>query len=470
MKNSLRIFLTYLFLLIVCPVFLHSQDFQKGIFIDIPGNNFDFDISESASYPGVQTYITWINKIDSNYTVYLKKISPEIGDNVIVISDTQIKSNTKIAFDDEGHAIKIAWQSYSKGAYQVYERDFINDNFNDAILIRGLISSDPQMSLSANRIVWIEDGSLYLMNFYPIISSPIIIDSSGVLSPDIQKDDDQSYTRVLYVKINNYGSHTIKMAEYDGSNWNFEVFAVGNNKNPKFGVGDFGMSFEKMENQVSKITYTSYIYAVFMTTANENCNYRNSQVLSYDIPIGSDETNVPFFVSFDTDSMEDNSEVLIKTFYFGSYDSLINVSNMEGNDYKPKIAFVSINDTVYAAIFWLHESNSKIDIWFAKAKFIPIFSSVENDNFYVNTFQLKQNYPNPFNPSTKIEYQIPKSEFVSIKVYDLLGREIATLVNEKESAGNYEVEFDASDLSSGVYLYQMVAGNFSSTKKFIYMK
>ena len=143
---------------------------------------------------------------------------------------------------------------------------------------------------------------------------------------------------------------------------------------------------------------------------------------------------------------------------------------MEGNDYKPKIAFVSINDTVYAAIFWLHESNSKIDIWFAKAKFIPIFSSVENDNFYVNTFQLKQNYPNPFNPSTKIEYQIPKSEFVSIKVYDLLRREIATLVNEKESAGNYEVEFDGSDLSSGVYLYQMVAGNFSSTKKFIYMK
>ena len=97
-------------------------------------------------------------------------------------------------------------------------------------------------------------------------------------------------------------------------------------------------------------------------------------------------------------------------------------------------------------------------------------TSVNNKFISVNSYYLSDAYPNPFNPSTKIEYRIPHSEFVSIKVYDMLGREIATLVNEKKSSGKYEVEFDGSNFSSGVYLYQMIAGDFISTKKFIYMK
>ncbi len=69
-------------------------------------------------------------------------------------------------------------------------------------------------------------------------------------------------------------------------------------------------------------------------------------------------------------------------------------------------------------------------------------------------FELSQNYPNPFNPFTKIVYHLPKSSLVQFKVYDLLGREIASLVNEQKPAGSYEVNFDASDIPSGVYIYQ----------------
>ncbi|MEJ2105519.1 MAG: T9SS type A sorting domain-containing protein, partial [Ignavibacteriaceae bacterium] len=84
-----------------------------------------------------------------------------------------------------------------------------------------------------------------------------------------------------------------------------------------------------------------------------------------------------------------------------------------------------------------------------------------------NKFVLSQNYPNPFNPSTLINYSIPDNSFVTIKVYDLLGKEVATLVNEEKPFGNYAVEFDGSDLSSGVYFYRMQAGGFSNIKKFI---
>jgi hypothetical protein len=85
-------------------------------------------------------------------------------------------------------------------------------------------------------------------------------------------------------------------------------------------------------------------------------------------------------------------------------------------------------------------------------------------------FSLYQNYPNPFNPSTTIRYEIPEQSFVTIKVFDILGNEIATLVNEEKPAENYEVEFSAQGLSSGIYFYSLSTGNFLFTKKMIVLK
>jgi hypothetical protein len=85
-------------------------------------------------------------------------------------------------------------------------------------------------------------------------------------------------------------------------------------------------------------------------------------------------------------------------------------------------------------------------------------------------FVLSQNFPNPFNPSTRINYFVPKESFVSIKVYDFLGREVTTLVNETKSTGSYEIVFDASNLPSGTYFYTLIAENYSSTMKMILLK
>ena len=85
-------------------------------------------------------------------------------------------------------------------------------------------------------------------------------------------------------------------------------------------------------------------------------------------------------------------------------------------------------------------------------------------------FILEQNYPNPFNPSTKISWRSPASGWQTLKIYDILGREVATLVNEYRSAGKYEVEFNASNLPNGVYFYRIQAGNFIDTKKMILLR
>lgn len=100
---------------------------------------------------------------------------------------------------------------------------------------------------------------------------------------------------------------------------------------------------------------------------------------------------------------------------------------------------------------------------------ITITRVEENKNTPIE-FVLYQNHPNPFNPITKIYYSIPKRSNVVIKVYDMLGKEITTLVNEEKPTGNYEVAFDSYSLSSGVYVYQLKAGSFVESKKMILLK
>jgi len=116
---------------------------------------------------------------------------------------------------------------------------------------------------------------------------------------------------------------------------------------------------------------------------------------------------------------------------------------------------------------WLN-SNATTRIW--EITFPGLGTSTEDQDEIVQDFSLEQNYPNPFNPSTNIRYQLPVSSDVSLKVYDMLGREVETLVNSRQSAGTHQVEFDASKLASGVYLYRLRAGSVSLTRQMVLMK
>jgi hypothetical protein len=104
-------------------------------------------------------------------------------------------------------------------------------------------------------------------------------------------------------------------------------------------------------------------------------------------------------------------------------------------------------------------------------KYKPSISSVQDEEEYIpEKFILQQSYPNPFNPSATIAYQIPELSLVTIKVYDLLGREVVTLVDEFKPAGKYETEFNAANLPSGVYFYQLKSGGFIQSMKMVLMK
>jgi hypothetical protein len=121
-----------------------------------------------------------------------------------------------------------------------------------------------------------------------------------------------------------------------------------------------------------------------------------------------------------------------------------------------------------------------VEYTFSEYKIVPRYNSdfegyepiiIDNvQDFHPNKFALLQNYPNPFNPSTIISYSVPQGEFITIKIYNLIGQEIKTLVNKYQNAGSYNVTFNANNLPTGIYFYQMQAGSFKSVKKMVLIK
>jgi hypothetical protein len=131
---------------------------------------------------------------------------------------------------------------------------------------------------------------------------------------------------------------------------------------------------------------------------------------------------------------------------------------------KPEVADIDGSTPVFAFV-----GGNYINVYFDNFSWVPTDVN-DGSNSLPEIFSLEQNYPNPFNPSTSIQFRIPENSFVSLKIYNVLGKEVSTLINEEKNAGAYEVNFNASALSSGVYFYKLEAGNFVQTRKMVLMK
>ncbi len=166
-------------------------------------------------------------------------------------------------------------------------------------------------------------------------------------------------------------------------------------------------------------------------------------------------------------------------------------SHIKINEVKYQLPYTNNhNSGVEMAIYVVPDSNCKFIHWKGDTSCIsnPIYikmykdrnliivdsivTDIANGNFLPSNFVLSQNYPNPFNPTTTINYSVPSLSFVTMKVYNILGNEVAVLVNEEKHAGNYSIQFSVSNsqMTSGIYFYRMQAGSFIKTKKLILLK
>jgi carboxypeptidase T len=243
-------------------------------------------------------------------------------------------------------------------------------------------------------------------------------------------------------------------------------------------------------------TYLSYYSDPVSYTDSKSGNYVNNATVTMTLtdPIDLTGLNNPqlvFYTKFDIESDWDYGQVQVSTNNGSTWIAL------EGEYTEPGVgSFQPPGEPVYDGIVndWVKEEISLADYVSSqfKIRFRLITDvAVTRDGWYLDDigifiytiptdipedikpayeFSLGQNYPNPFNPATAIKYSIPEDGFVKLSVYNLLGEEVTTLVNNLQQAGRYEVEFDASNLSSGIYIYKISAGNYSESKKMVLLR
>jgi hypothetical protein len=203
----------------------------------------------------------------------------------------------------------------------------------------------------------------------------------------------------------------------------------------------------------------------------------SSAVYQYNIFSASEDTIVDFKDSIGTVyhtyfSQSDISQYTITSkdsvFFFGKWYSAVGINY--STIYASKLYLVKYEDYNLLTEKSLFLKGAKIDgVYYGDSTLVSV-----NPNFSMNPtcvdYVLYQNYPNPFNPTTIISYRIGILGKVSLKIYDLLGRELVTLVNEVKPAGSYSATFNASNLSSDVYFYRLTTGNYTFVKKLLLLK
>jgi carboxypeptidase T len=243
-------------------------------------------------------------------------------------------------------------------------------------------------------------------------------------------------------------------------------------------------------------TYRSFYSEPVSYTDSKNGNYVNNATVTMALtnPInltGITNPRLRFWTRFDIESNVDYGQVQISTNNGTTWIALEGkytepgqgtfqpsgepvYDGLESYWVKEDISLANYTSTQFKVRFRLRtNSSNRRDGWYLDDIGVFIYTiptEISDGSNPVYKFSLEQNYPNPFNPTTKLSFVIGHSSFVSIKVYDVLGNEVATLVNEEKSAGSYEVDFNATGLSGGMYLYKLSAGDFTATKKLLLLK
>ncbi len=285
---------------------------------------------------------------------------------------------------------------------------------------------------------------------------------------NIQGDYNQQYCKITTLALRKDGTTLGGIVTFTNAHTHFGSYesAYGIIRSTDFGatwtqVDLGGQSFP----EVLDFVWNSKNQIIALTT--QGLIQSNDNGVSWFYPSGSIPTLSINCIAIDLD---DN-------IYIGTENKGLFIS--KDNGFSWNVLNEGLKDTVINTI-----AISEDGYLFAGTEYMGVMRSINQVTSVISDktvnpagFNLGQNYPNPFNPTTTIEYSISRSSFVTLKIYDILGREVETLVNEEKPAGNYKVEFGGSKLASGIYFYRIAihsdkiqAGNYSSVKKMILVK
>ncbi len=234
-------------------------------------------------------------------------------------------------------------------------------------------------------------------------------------------------------------------------------------------------------NNMNRKPVTSYLYV--WTTGQENAISFGQGIIDAALPVellyfNADTSGTSVLLNWATATEHDNYLFYVKRKNVSISEenwSTVDTIYAESGSSSTTRYYTSIDSQLNKGTYMYHLEQMDIngDITFPSDTIqieVGGYVDVENDLHFHNSFHLEQNYPNPFNPVTNIRYSIPSAQFVSLKVFNILGEEVASLVNEEKSAGIHEVKFNAASLNSGVYIYKIQTEEFYSVKKLLLLK
>lgn len=343
--------------------------------------------------------------------------------------------------------------------------DGLNNHINTqkfARILAPYISVAPTVSYLATKYYWYNNGGNYVRNLYSDIAffkntnDSLVVSFSGV--PDS--------TKIFFAKCDGNGNvPTVGVSQAGTESTDYKTFArLSSNGNTNGSVLCVFNQYTNGHRNVKYFRTTNFgnfssVAQSILWGSTANINYQPDVV-------GRRNGNIHYF-AFNTIASTDSLHYISVT-STGSTEHITKMnyisllSGVQGP--KPGFRFVSGD-----SCFVVYSESGPTGIWSA-AGCTGTITGVGNQNNIPYDYALKQNYPNPFNPTTSIEFSIPNSGLVKLVVYDVLGKEVATLVNEVKNAGNYIVDFNASNLTSGIYFYKISTGDFSSVKKMMLIK
>lgn len=463
-------------LTIIFPLFLHlslnAQYLKPAPMISLPGNNTNFSLATivPVNIP-VRSFIVWVNQKDSVYSILLKKYFPEDSIIIVVASGRSPKANPHIAQKGKENGLRITWQEYTENKWKLCLRNYIDAGLSNEIIIIDSLTAPKQYALGVYRIAWINNKKLLIKEFEGSNAIPYIIEGSGYSELVIKESDTPDYSSMMIIKKDSNGSRLYSVDYVPNKEPKVKISLLSSDTlcaNPSFCNWYNQFAYKTFKDSTWKIAVSSFIDTAVIYTENTGFNLNNPAIFTYGIPIKSNTKNYSyFFLAFDSDSLRENKEVC-KQAYYQNYGKLTyNISNSPGNDEKPQVVGYYFSGSYYNKYIWEHTEKGKTDIWcYAEVVYtIGVANSKPEKNF-----QLEQNYPNPFNPSTTIKYNLQKAGYVATKIYDCLGRLVSTPLNEFRYAGNYSINFNAANLASGVYFYEISVNDYKEVKSMMLLK
>jgi hypothetical protein len=521
MMKQLQLLLIILF---CCSTFIFAQVIPEFRVNDIQGSavlNYWNDPSVSISVKNSGGFIiTWMDERNGNNDIYAQRYSSDgtaLGNNFNVNdpADSTDHSTPSISTDSDGNFV-ITWLNDRGDITGIYAQRFSSDgtplgnNFKVNDDPDSILCEVPSISMSKTGdfiISWnvMFPNSNGSNSFGDIYAQRFASDGTAIGPNFLVNDVTEGMQGKSAVSMDRNGNFVIAWSadwRSEGDNiyaqrYSSDGTALGSNfkVNDEAGYlyysysgpippsisadssGNFVIAWT--HNRVSDdsdLWETTDIYAQYYTS--------DGIALGGNFKVNDDIDST--YQYFSSTSMDDDGNFVIvwNDFRYGNYDIYAQRYARDGNKFGNNYLVTNMIDSlqshpcvklwngkIYTAWFDNSGDGAGYDIWANVLDWDnPVGIDDRNMPNTLSSYKLSQNYPNPFNPSTTIRYNLPQSSYVTIEVYNITGQKIQTLLNDKMAAGSHQIEFNAQNLSSGVYFYRIEAGEFQDVKKMILIK